>query len=70
MRIVRARSDRRTRRRGPYRVCGETRSLRESALVQTRELLLPLLDSLGDDDPEVLLEPTAGQGQSHLLDPR
>ena len=28
---------------------------------RVRECLLPLLDSLGDDGPDLLLEPTAGQ---------
>ncbi|MCF3964290.1 deoxyribonuclease IV [Streptomyces fuscigenes] len=38
---------------------------RATALAQVRELLLPLLDELThDDDPPVLLEPTAGQGSS------
>ncbi|MCA1221184.1 deoxyribonuclease IV [Streptomyces sp. 8L] len=38
---------------------------RATALAQVRELLLPLLDELThDDDPPVLLEPTAGQGFS------
>jgi deoxyribonuclease-4 len=38
---------------------------REVALAQVRELLLPLLDELTrDDDPELLLESTAGQGAS------
>ncbi|GFH35079.1 deoxyribonuclease IV [Streptomyces pacificus] len=38
---------------------------RETALAQVRELLLPLLDELThDDDPFLLLEPTAGQGSS------
>lgn len=38
---------------------------REAALGQVRELLLPLLDELThDDDPALLLEPTAGQGFS------
>ncbi|MEW2549452.1 deoxyribonuclease IV [Streptomyces sp. NPDC047002] len=38
---------------------------RATALAQVRELLLPLLDELThDDDPPVLLEPTAGQGAS------
>ncbi|MFW6689905.1 deoxyribonuclease IV [Streptomyces sp. MAR4 CNX-425] len=48
---------------------------RETALAQVRELTLPLLDELGDDPcgpdgpdglaaPELLLEPTAGQGFS------
>lgn len=38
---------------------------RETALKQARELMLPLLDELThDDDPWLLLEPTAGQGAS------
>ncbi|MGW8954502.1 deoxyribonuclease IV [Streptomyces sp. NPDC055709] len=38
---------------------------RETALAQVRELMLPLLDELThDDDPFLLLEPTAGQGFS------
>jgi len=36
----------------------------DEAMVQTRDLLLPTLDALPDDAPPVLLEPTAGQGQS------
>ncbi len=36
----------------------------DEAMAQTRELLLPMLDALPDDAPPVLLEPTAGQGQS------
>lgn len=36
----------------------------DDAMRQTRERLLPVLDALTDDLPEVLLEPTAGQGQS------
>jgi len=32
-------------------------------MLHVRECLLPLLDSLGDDGPDVLLEPTAGRGQ-------
>src|SRR5450756_460916 len=36
---------------------------RESALRQIREIVLPLLDKLGDEDPDLLLEPMAGQGQ-------
>jgi deoxyribonuclease IV len=35
----------------------------ERALRQIREIALPLLDKLGDDDPDLLLEPMAGQGQ-------
>lgn len=37
-------------------------ALREKALVQVREGLLPLLDELPDDGPDLLLEPTAGGG--------
>lgn len=38
---------------------------RATALAQARELMLPLLDELThDDDPWLLLEPTAGQGSS------
>jgi deoxyribonuclease IV len=36
---------------------------REQALRQLGELTLPLLDKLGDDDPDLLFEPMAGQGQ-------
>ena len=36
----------------------------DEAMAQTRELLLGILDALPDDAPPVLLEPTAGQGQS------
>jgi deoxyribonuclease IV len=36
---------------------------RERALRQVAGLLLPLLDKLADDDPDLLLEPMAGQGQ-------
>lgn len=35
---------------------------REGALRRAREALLPVLDSLGGQDPDLLLEPTAGQG--------
>ena len=38
--------------------------LREPAMRQVRNSLLPLLDALPDDGPDLLLEPTAGQGQS------
>ena len=37
---------------------------REEAMHQVREALLPLLAQLPDDGPDLLLEPTAGQGQS------
>jgi deoxyribonuclease IV len=36
---------------------------RERALRQIGEIALPLLDKLRDDDPDLLFEPTAGQGQ-------
>jgi deoxyribonuclease-4 len=36
---------------------------REQGMRHVRECLLPLLDSLGDDGPDLLLEPTAGRGQ-------
>ncbi|MDX6743169.1 deoxyribonuclease IV [Actinocorallia sp. A-T 12471] len=35
---------------------------REQALAQVREHVLPLLDALPDDAPDLLLEPMAGQG--------
>lgn len=37
-------------------------ALRGTALAQMRTTLLPLLDGLADDDPDLLLEPTAGGG--------
>ena len=36
----------------------------DQAMKQVREGLLPLLDSLAEDGPALLLEPTAGQGRS------
>ncbi len=36
---------------------------RDRALRQVGEITLPLLDKLGDDDPDLLFEPMAGQGQ-------
>jgi deoxyribonuclease IV len=36
---------------------------REDALRQVREHVLPLLDEIPDDGPDLLLEPMAGQGQ-------
>jgi deoxyribonuclease-4 len=45
--------------RGPGHAAGYV----DEALRQTASLLLPLLDGLGDDDPDLLLEPMAGQGQ-------
>jgi deoxyribonuclease-4 len=41
-----------------------TRGHRDAAMRQVHEHLLPLLDELGDDSPDLLLEPTAGQGES------
>ena len=37
---------------------------RDGALAAMREQLLPILDGLGDDDPLVLVEPTAGGGHA------
>lgn len=37
---------------------------REAAMRQVRELLLPLLTGLCDDDPDLLVEPSAGGGAS------
>jgi deoxyribonuclease-4 len=39
-------------------------TLRELAVKQVRENLLPVLDGLSDDDPRVLIEPTAGGGSA------
>jgi deoxyribonuclease-4 len=36
---------------------------RDRALRQIGEIALPLLDKLGDEDPDLLFEPMAGQGQ-------
>jgi deoxyribonuclease IV len=36
---------------------------KHKALRQVREIALPLLDKLGDSDPDLLFEPMAGQGQ-------
>jgi deoxyribonuclease-4 len=36
---------------------------RDAGLIAMRELLLPILDSLRDRDPDLLIEPTAGGGQ-------
>jgi len=41
---------------------------RESALGQVARGLLPLLDKLDDDGPDLLLEPMAGQGQMLCAD--
>ncbi|HEX6444843.1 MAG TPA: TIM barrel protein, partial [Streptosporangiales bacterium] len=40
-----------------------TAANRSAALAQVRAELRPLLDELSDDDPDLLLEPTAGGGQ-------
>lgn len=37
---------------------------RDAAMRQVREALLPMLDALPGDTPDLWLEPTAGQGQS------
>lgn len=37
---------------------------RDEALRQLREHLMPLLDAIPDDGPQLLIEPTAGGGQS------
>ena len=37
---------------------------RDAAMRQVREALLPILEDLPHDGPDLLLEPTAGQGQS------
>jgi deoxyribonuclease-4 len=42
---------------------GGEEAARERALRQIGEIALPLLDKLGDDDPDLLFEPMAGQGQ-------
>jgi deoxyribonuclease-4 len=42
---------------------GSAHTARERALRQIGEAVLPLLDKLGDDDPDLLFEPMAGQGQ-------
>lgn len=41
---------------------------RDTALGQVASGLLPLLDKLGDDGPDLLLEPMAGQGQTLCAD--
>jgi deoxyribonuclease IV len=41
---------------------------RDTALGQVAKGLLPLLDKLGDDGPDLLLEPMAGQGQMLCAD--
>jgi deoxyribonuclease IV len=42
---------------------GSGLTARELALRQLGSLVLPLLDKLGPDDPDLLFEPMAGQGQ-------
>ena len=44
------------------RAAGED-DARDRALRQIGEIALPLLDKLGDDDPDLLFEPMAGQGR-------
>jgi len=41
---------------------------RDAALRRVADGLLPLLDKIGDDGPDVLLEPMAGQGQTLCAD--
>ena len=41
-----------------------TPSAKPNALAQVREHLLPLLDEIPSDGPDLLIEPTAGAGQS------
>jgi deoxyribonuclease-4 len=41
---------------------------RDTALAQVASGLRPLLDKLGEDDPDLLLEPMAGQGQMLCAD--
>jgi deoxyribonuclease IV len=48
---------------GPAHAGSGAAATRERALRQIGELALPLLDKLGDDDPDLLFEPMAGQGQ-------
>lgn len=42
----------------------ESQEKYDAAMRQVREGLLPILDTLGEDSPWLLLEPTAGQGRS------
>jgi deoxyribonuclease-4 len=42
---------------------GDGGTAKDRALRQIAEAVLPLLDKLGDDDPDLLFEPMAGQGQ-------
>lgn len=48
----------------PSAASGDAEAHHVAALLQVREALLPLLDTLGEDGPWLLLEPTAGQGRS------
>lgn len=51
--------------RGVVVHCGTaTDGDRAAGLVRTRAALLPLLDGLGDGDPDLLIEPMAGQGHA------
>jgi deoxyribonuclease-4 len=49
---------------GSYVDPTDSASRYDAAMRQVREGLLPLLDTLDDDSPWLLLEPTAGQGRS------
>jgi len=49
---------------GSYVDPTDSASRYDAAMRQVREGLLPLLDTLHDDSPWLLLEPTAGQGRS------
>jgi deoxyribonuclease-4 len=48
---------------GPREEAPREQAPREQALRQLGDTVLPLLDKLGDDDPDLLFEPMAGQGQ-------
>jgi deoxyribonuclease-4 len=48
---------------GPGETASPGQEARRRALAQLGEIVLPLLDKLGDDDPDLLFEPMAGQGQ-------
>ncbi|WGL53840.1 deoxyribonuclease IV [Nocardioides sp. BP30] len=48
----------------PASTDGDAEEQYAAALGRVREALLPVLDTLGDDGPWLLLEPTAGQGRS------
>jgi deoxyribonuclease-4 len=49
--------------RGGAAAAGSGQSARQRALAQLSETVAPLLDKLSDDDPDLLFEPMAGQGQ-------